>query len=50
MFGFAASRGGVVFREGVGDVLEEHQAENDDALMLGRVHVVVGSLPEAPRP
>ena len=39
---------GVLFLEGVGDVLEEDQAE-DDVLVLGRVHVVaqgVGRLPE----
>ena len=39
---------GVLRLEGVGDVLEEDQAE-DDVLVLGRVHVVaerVGRLPE----
>ena len=40
---------GVLRLEGVGDVLEEDQAE-DDVLVLGRVHVVaqrVGGLPRA---
>jgi hypothetical protein len=39
---------GVLCFEGVGDVLEEDQAE-DDVLVLGRVHVVaqaIGHLPE----
>ena len=39
---------GVLLLEGVGDVLEEDQAE-DDVLVLGRVHVVaqrVGGRPE----
>ena len=40
---------GVLLLEGVRDVLEEDQAE-DDVLVLGRVHVAaqrVGHLPEA---
>ena len=45
---FAGDELGVVLLEGVGDVLEEDQAE-DDVLVLRRVHVVaqlVGGEPE----
>ena len=45
---FAGDELGVLLLEGVGDVLEEDQAE-DDVLVLGRVHVVaqlVGGEPE----
>ena len=45
---FCASSSACLRLEGVGDVLEEDQAE-DDVLVLGRVHVVaqrVGRLPE----
>ena len=45
---FCASSSRVLLLEGVGDVLEEDQAE-DDVLVLGRVHVVaelVGGGPE----
>ena len=48
VFAFACEQLGVLLLEGVGDVLEEDQAE-DDVLVLGRVHVVaqlVGRLPE----
>ena len=44
----SASSCGVLLLEGVGDVLEEDQAE-DDVLVLGRVHAAaqrVGHLPE----
>ncbi len=43
------SEGGVLLEEGVGDVLQEDQAE-DDMLVLGGVHVaaqLLGGLPEA---